>query len=226
MVRTGFRVVAAALSWFAIATAYLGFVSTKRAPTLTSTIDFFSYFTVIANILVALAMTLPWLAPKRRLGQWFEQPSVRTVLTVYIIMAGVVYHVLARNLRTPEGMPLMDDIILHYVAPTLFVLDWILFVPKCDLGFRAVWGGLALPILYLIFTFLHGAVAGYYPYPFININRLGYEQVLAHCAGLIMIGIGLLLALIGIGRLVDLVPPAGRAPDHEPPHSARDGERH
>ena len=93
----------------------------KSAP-LTWTIDFFSYFTVIANILVTLAMTLPWLAPKYRLAQWFERPSVRTVLAVYIIMVGVVYQVLARKLGAPHVWGFVDNIILHYVIPTLFAI--------------------------------------------------------------------------------------------------------
>lgn len=220
--RTGFRVIAAALGWFAIVTAYAVSVSSKSAP-LTWTIDFFSYFTVIANILVTLAMTLPWLAPKYRLAQWFERPSVRTVLAVYIIMVGVVYQVLARKLGAPHVWGFVDNIILHYLIPTLFAFDWLLFVPKHDLSWRATWGGLVLPILYVVWTFLHGAVAGYYPYPFINVTQLGYEQVLAHIAGLIMIGIGLQLALIGIGRLIDPArPTATRSSASGSPHPTRD----
>jgi hypothetical protein len=59
----------------------------------------------------------------------------------------------------------------------------------------------ALPVVYLIWTALHGALAGFYPYPFLNLNRIGYEQALMNVAGLIVGFVCLVLALVGIGRL-------------------------
>src|SRR5436190_7257834 len=127
--RAGFRVIAAALGWFAIATQYSLVASTRSGPDLvTWTINFFSYFTIIANILGALAMTLPWLAPQSQVGHWFMRPSVRTVIVAYIIVVGIVYHVVLRNLFHPQGWRLVCEIVLHYVTPTLLVLDWLLFV--------------------------------------------------------------------------------------------------
>jgi len=200
---TSFRVVAAALGWFAIALQYSMFASTRSGPELIPfTINFFSYFTIISNILIALAMTLPWLAPKSRLGAWFIQPSVRTALAGYIIVVGLVYHLMLRGLFHPQGWRLACQIILHYVTPTLFVVDWLLFVPKRDLTWRVAFGGLVLPVLYVAWTLLHGAFAGFYPYPFINVLRLGYEQVLLNITGLIAAFMFLMLALVGVGRLL------------------------
>lgn len=201
--QTGFRVIAAALGWFAIVVQYSLIASRRSGPELLAwTINFFSYFTIISNILVASAMTLPWLAPRSQPGRWFLRPSVRTVLAGYIIVVGVVYHVMLRNLFHPEGWRLLCETILHYVTPTLFVLDWLLFVPKRDLSWKGSFGGLALPVLYVGWTLLHGAYSGYYPYPFVNVSRLGYEQVLINIGGLIVAFVALMLALIGIGRLV------------------------
>ena len=53
-----------------------------------------SYFTILSNILVALAMTLPWAAPDSRLGRFFLEPSVRTAILVYIIIVAAIYHYL------------------------------------------------------------------------------------------------------------------------------------
>jgi hypothetical protein len=203
--QTGFRVLAAALGWFAIITQYSLIAATRSGPELiTWTINFFSYFTIVSNILVALAMTLPWLAPQSRPGQFFMRPSVRTAIAGYIIVVGVVYHMVLRNLFHPQGWRLVCEIILHYVMPTLFVLDWLLFVQKRDLSWRILLGGLALPIGYVIWTLLHGAYAGYYPYPFVNVTRLGYEQVLMNIAGLIVAFAWLLLLLVGLGRLLNM----------------------
>jgi hypothetical protein len=56
--------------------------------------------------------------------------------------------------------------------------------------------------VYLIWTALHGAFAGFYPYPFMNVNRIGYEQVLMNVGGLIVAFVCLILALVGMGRVL------------------------
>jgi hypothetical protein len=201
-IETGFRIVAAALGWFAIITQYSLMAANAGPHLVARTINFFSYFTIITNILVALAMTLPWLAPRSRMGRFFLLPSVRTVVAGYIIVVGVVYHVMLRHLYHLQGLRLVCDTILHYVVPTLFVLDWILFVNKRDLSWRISLYSLALPAVYVIWTLLHGAADDFYPYPFVNVDRLGYDQVFLNMAGLVFAFICLLLALVGIGRLL------------------------
>jgi hypothetical protein len=212
--QTGVRVIAAALGWFAIALQYSLIASTRSGPELvTWTINFFSYFTIIVNILVALAMTLPWLAPQSRRGRWFMRPSVRTTIMVYIVVVGVVYHVMLRNLFHPQGWRLLCNVILHYVTPTLFVLDWLLFVPKRDLSWKLALGGLALPLLYVAWTLLHGAIAGFYPYPFLNVPRLGYEQVFMNITGLVVGFVVLMLIVLAVTRLLSARPLKDDSPD-------------
>ena len=207
--QTGYRIVVSALGWFAIILQYSLIASTRSGPDLVAwTINYFSFFTTIGNILVALAMTLPWLAPRSRLGGWFLRPSVRTVIVAYIIVVGLVYHVMLRNLYNPQGWRLACVIILHYVIPPLFVLDWLAFVQKRDLSWKILFGALALPVLYVAWTLAHGAVTGFYPYPFINVARFGYAQVLMTIGAMIAAFVCLMLALVGIGRLVSASSPA------------------
>ena len=169
-------------------------------------INFFSYFTIVSNILVALALTLPWLAPGSRAGRFFMLPSVRTAIAAYIIIVAVVYHTMLSRLYHPQGWRLVCDIILHYVMPPLFVLDWALFVDKRGLSWKLSLHSFALPAVYLVWTALHGAFAGFYPYPFLNVNRIGYEQSLMNVGGLIVAFVCLILALVGIGRVLSSRP--------------------
>ena len=183
--QTGYRIVVSALGWFAIILQYSLIANTRSGPDLAAwTINYFSFFTTIGNILVALAMTLPWLAPRLRLGRWFLRPSVRTVIVAYIIVVGVVYHVMLRNLYNPQGWRLACVIILHYVIPPLFVLDWLAFVQKRDLSWKILFGALALPVFYVAWTLAHGAVTGFYPYPFINIPKIGWMAAVRNVAGI------------------------------------------
>jgi len=200
--QTGYRVVVSALGWFAIILQYWLIASTRSGPDLVAwTINYFSFFTTIGNILVALAMTLPWLAPRSRLAQWLLRRSVRTVIVAYIIVVGLVYHLMLRNLYNPQGWRLACVIILHYVIPPLFIIDWLAFVQKRDLSWKILFGALALPVLYVAWTLVHGAFTGFYPYPFINVARFGYAQVLMTIGAMIAAFVGLVLGLVGIGRL-------------------------
>jgi len=200
--QTGYRVVVSALGWFAIILQYWLIASTRSGPDLVAwTINYFSFFTTIGNILVALAMTLPWLAPRSRLAQWLLRRSVRTVIVAYIIVVGLVYHLMLRNLYNPQGWRLACVIILHYVIPPLFIIDWLAFVQKRDLSWKILFGALALPVLYIAWTLVHGAFTGFYPYPFINVARFGYAQVLMTIGAMIAAFVGLVLGLVGIGRL-------------------------
>jgi hypothetical protein len=200
--QTGYRVVVSALGWFAIILQYWLIASTRSGPDLVAwTINYFSFFTTIGNILVALAMTLPWLAPRSRLAQWLLRPSVRTVIVAYIIVVGLVYHLMLRNLYNPQGWRLACVVILHYVIPPLFIIDWLAFVQKRHLSWKILFGALALPVLYVAWTLVHGAFTGFYPYPFINVARFGYAQVLMTIGAMIAAFVGLVLGLVGVGRL-------------------------
>jgi hypothetical protein len=192
------------LGWAALILQYaLVLTGTLGADSFTRTINFFSFNTIITNILVALAFTLPIIAPQSALGQFFSRPTVRTALTAYmIIVMGVVY-VILRHLTKLEGWDLVADVILHYIMPVLFVIDWLFLVPKQTLKLSDTIAWLAYPIVYLLWTFIHGAYSGFYPYPFLNHSELGIARVLLNEAGLLVIFLVLGFVLVTGGQLLD-----------------------
>lgn len=199
-----FRIAAGILGWAALILQYaLVLTGTLGADSFTRTINFFSFNTIVTNILAALALTLPTIAPQSALGQFFSRPAVRTAITAYmIIVMGVVYLIL-RHLTKFEGWDLVADVILHYVMPVLFVIDWLFLVPKQTLKLSDTIRWLAYPIVYLAWTFIHGAYSGFYPYPFLNNNELGIARVLLNEAGLIVIFLVLGFILVTGGRMLD-----------------------
>ena len=124
------------------------------------------------------------------------------------------------RLYHPQGLRFACDIILHYVMPPLFVLDWALFVDKRVLSWRLTLHSFAVPAVYLIWTALHGAFAGFYPYPFLNVSRIGYEQALMNVGGLIVAFVCLVLALVGIGRVLGGNPLGHASSSSSPPPSS------
>jgi hypothetical protein len=199
--KTIYRVAAGAFTAFAVGMQYWLIVyDLPDADLVASTVKFFCFFTILSNVLAALALLLPVLMPDTTLGRFFDRPSVRTGLTGYIIIVGVVYFLLLRNLSHHQGWALFFEHALHYVTPPLFVLDWLLFVPKGDVDWKVGFASLGFPALYIAWTLVHGAFSGWYPYPFVDVPQLGYARTLVNIAGLIVAFLGLELALVGIGR--------------------------
>ena len=195
-----FRSGAALLGWFALGLQYWLMMTGRTGPDpLHRTINFFSYFTILTNILAGFAMTLPVVAPRSSPGAFFNRPTVRTAIVTYIIVVAVTYHLLLRQLANLQGWDKIADTALHYVLPLLFVLDWLLVVPKRSIPWKNVLTALIVPLLYIIWTLIHGTNTGFYPYPFLDVAKLGLEKVLINAAGMAagFAGLGVLLTAIG-----------------------------
>jgi hypothetical protein len=194
---------AAAIGWLALGLDYYLIVRHRTGGDLVAgAIRFLSYFTILSNILVALAMTLPWAAPDTRMGRFFLEPSVRTAILVYIIIVAVIYHYLLAPLWNPQGLQLLATTIEHVVAPALYIVDWALFVPKGTLQFKSAFAWLGFPFAYAGYSLLHGAATGFYPYPFLDVTTLHYERVLVNMGVLVAVFAALGLALIALDRFL------------------------
>jgi hypothetical protein len=167
-----------------------------------SSVKFFSFFTILTNILAAAALLAPLIAPRSWLGEYLSGPGVRTAIAGYIIIVGAVYYLLLRGLGNREGLSLMLEWMLHYVTPPLFVIDWALFVPKRNVDWRVGFAALGFPLAYAAWILVHGALTGWYPYPFLDVDELGYPRTLVNIAGLIAIFLALEVTLVAIGRRV------------------------
>jgi len=169
----------------------------------TSTVHFFSFFTILTNLLVAAAMLAPVLAPSSRLGEFLDRPPVRTAIVGYIVIVGTVYWALLSGIDKATGLHLYLEYVLHYIIPPLVVLDWLLFVPKGDLPWRLGIDSLAYPAVYLGWTLVHGYFAIWYPYPFIDVTKLGYPRMLLNSVGLVLAFLAIELLLVAIGRFLE-----------------------
>ena len=165
------------------------------------TINFFSYFTVLTNVLVVLAFLAPIVLPQTGLGKFFGRPSVRTAIASYTIIVSAIVFFILRHLSNLQGLDFLTDLLLHYIMPAMFVIDWLFFVPKENLRLRDISGWLWFPVIYLVWTYIHGALSGFYPYPFLNTEVLGLGRVLFNELGLLAVFLVLELVLISFGRL-------------------------
>jgi hypothetical protein len=203
MLQTTYRAAAGAFTAICVVMQYWLLLRGETfADMAASSVKFFSFFTILTNLLAAAALLLPVIAPNSTAGQFLNRPNVRTAITGYIIIVGVVYWLLLSGLSHRQGWPMFFEHMAHYVTPPLFVLDWVLFVPKRDVDGRVAVGSLWYPLVYLVWTLLHGAVTGWYPYPFVDVADLGYPRVFLNIAGLVLAFLILEAALVGISRML------------------------
>ncbi len=203
MLQTIYRAAAGAFIAFCVAMQYWLLVRGDTFDGMAaSSLKFFSFFTILTNILAAAALLLPLIAARSAAGRYLARPSVRTAITGYIIMVGVIYYLLLSGLSQRQGWPMFFEHMLHYVTPPLFVLDWLAFVDKRDLPWRVDLSAMSFPLAYLAWTLLHGAASGWYPYPFLDVSELGYPRAILNIGGLVVVFLALEMALAGIGRVV------------------------
>lgn len=196
-----YRAVFACVGWFAVALQYA--VTLADNPDSSAgelTLNFFSYFTILSNILVALALTAPVVAPNSRPGRWFAGEGVRAAMAMYIVVVGVVYHFLLAPTWNPQGLALLGNSLLHYVMPAAFVLDWLLFAPKGRLNWKDPAKWLIFPLIYGGWTLIHGALSGWWPYPFVDVGALGLGRVLLNFVGLLVFFLIVGLTVVAIDR--------------------------
>ncbi len=164
----------ALVGWSAVIGQYFA----SHAGGLAATIDYFSYFTILSNILVAASLTAAALAPRSALGRVLLRPQVATATAVYISVTGLTYFLILSSLYDLKGWVLFFDRLLHYVMPPAYALFWLLFVAKGRLRLANAAWALIPPLIYAAYTFVHGPWSGFYPYPFVDLPRIGLWHTL------------------------------------------------
>jgi hypothetical protein len=178
------------------------------SPTPERVLRFFSYFTVQSNLLAAgTALTL--IANPNRDGRTWRMLRVAALVGMTVTL--IVYTIALRPIVHLSGIAKLTDIGFHYVAPVMTVGGWLLFGPWPRIDPESLVRHLAWPVSYLIYVLVLGAISGWYPYPFLDVSRLGYPRALLNAS----IVTALLLIVGAVFRTLDTrlgnataVPPA------------------
>lgn len=138
----------------------------------------FAYFTIQSNLL--LGGTTLLLA----LGTASDTTLFRTLRlngVLCIAVTGVVAHVALAGLVDLSGAAAVADFLLHTATPIAGVLGWLLFGPRGLTSWRIVGWSTVFPLLWLAFTLIRGAAIGFWPYPFVDADDLGWGKVVVNC---------------------------------------------
>jgi hypothetical protein len=198
-----FAAAAAALGWFALILQWLFSIRLSIAngqDALAGTWIYFGFYTILTNILVALAFTAGALGSRHAFARFFLRPGTCTAVAMSIVVVSAVYNVMLRQLWHPQGWQLFADATLHDAMPLAFLVYWWLAVPKGSLAWRQIIAWQGYPVAYFAYALARGAINGWYPYPFLDVTSLGYGQVVVNALLVLLFFIAVALALVALAR--------------------------
>jgi hypothetical protein len=188
--------------WFALVGQFYLIIISRQASVPETIVRYFTFFTILTNILIAVGCTVLLLKPSSRWGRFFAKNTTLTATTVNILIVGATYNIILRWLWKPQGLQYVVDELLHLIIPLLFILFWLVFVPKGGLKWSNIFLWTVYPIAYLIIILIRGEFSGYYPYPFVDVTKLGYPQTLINSGGIAVAFIAVALLFVGIDKLM------------------------
>ncbi|WP_311245764.1 Pr6Pr family membrane protein [Microbacterium sp. WCS2018Hpa-23] len=185
----------------------------QHIPTVTA--NFFSFFTILSNVLAVIVLTIGAIWALRHRRDTSPEPTwfaiVLACVSTYMIVTGIVYNTLLRGVELPQGVTVpWSNEVLHVVIP-LFLLADLLFAPRRRaLGWSAVAIVAMFPIVWVVYTMIRAnfiiapatGEAWWYPYPFLNPHRVpgGYLGVSGYIVGIAIAIIGVACLVVWIGR--------------------------
>lgn len=178
--KKGWRVLNVLLQ-LAVASAIIaGLVSTYTHATQThdtsfTGLNFFSFFTIQSNILcaVVLIMGAALVASNKPYGPWFT--FLRGGMVINMIITGLVYALLLQHAGDAHaGLQWnWQNFVAHQFSPLFVAVEWLIWAPKYQISWKQAFLWLIYPILWLVYTFIHAHISGWYPYPFLDPALVG-----------------------------------------------------
>ena len=190
------------LGWFAVFLQLYLIIENRVASVPETIVRFFSFFTILTNILVAVCFSILWIKPKNKLELFFLSSKTLTAITLYILIVGIVYNLILRFLWAPTGLQKIDDEILHLIIPILVLIYWVKCVEKKNLEYKNILPWLIYPFLYLVSTIIRGHFFNFYPYPFLDVMQLGYTKVFTNSFFMVVAFLIVGVLLIWISKIL------------------------
>lgn len=198
-----FSILIALIAWFAVLTQYFLMIENRVAPIGETTIRFFSFFTILTNLLVAFYFTLTCFQKKNNVSAILNKPGTLTAITVYITIVGFVYQILLRHIWQPQGLQRIVDELLHTFIPIMVIIYWYLYENRSSVLYNQIPKWLIFPLIYLIYILLRGQFSNFYPYPFVDVAKLGLSKVLINSILLVALFGGISAIFNVIGRKIN-----------------------
>ncbi len=187
--------IAAVVGWFGLILQFVLLVTGDSELSVGMRIvNFFSYFTILSNLLTAIVLTVAASGGRGgALGRFFERPGVVAGVAIYMTVTFVIYWTILNALWVPEGWDYVANLVLHGIMPVLLVGHWLLFVRKGALAVASVPWFIVFPVAYAVYSLIRGPIVDWYPYPFLDASALTASEltvnIVAITGGFIVLGV-------------------------------------
>lgn len=161
---------------------------------------FFIYYTILSNIalvLVYLSELTEW-----RWLELFRKLDVTGMMVANILLMVTFFHFYLRDPLPQNGVSWGANLALHYVAPLIYIVWWLVAVPHGPLVVKRVPIMLAPTFIYFLIAMARGAWTHEYPYPILNVVKLGYGRVLLNAVAMTLALGCLMLVVIAIDEIL------------------------
>lgn len=174
------------------------FVSRASDPRPFDPVSFFSFFTILSNLLVAAVLLTTGTG---RGPAVLRRDTVRGAATAYIVTTGLIYLLLLSDdpVAVDATIPWVDRV-LHQVVPVAMVVDWLVAPPRASVTVREAAGWLAFPVGYLVYSLARGPLVDWYPYPFLDPREVGYAVVARTSVVVAVAIVGIIAAVRAVGN--------------------------
>ena len=155
--------------------------------------NFFSYFTILSNVLAVVTLVGGAIRTGRASRAW---DLLRGQAVVMMTVTLVVYAVLLADV----DVNLQDqwvNIVVHRLFPIVVIVDWLIDPPASSISARDSLVWLAFPLVWTGYTLVRGALVDWYPYPFLDPANGGYGTVAAYVVGILIFG-SIVSAVVGV----------------------------
>ena len=158
-------------------------------------INMLGYFTILTNTFAAVVLTILGLLPNSKIGKVFSTPEVFGCVVSSMLWVGIGFHLLLSDYWSPDGMEAVSNYLNHYIVPSSLLIVWLIFPPETQISKRTPLLWEIYPLIYGAYIIIRGEILDKYPYPFFDINVIGYPKALLN-------GLVILLVILGIGYFV------------------------
>jgi len=157
-------------------------------------VDFFSYFTIWSNILVVYVSVV--LARGKAVSERFK--VLFACGLIMITVTGLVYNLVLLPAFPPKGWYWLTSTLMHVIAPAMYIWLWVKRGPRGFINPAKSLQILTIPIIYVIYTVIHGLAIKQWPYKFLDLTSAGVLVWTISVA--VIFGFGELL-VIGFGKI-------------------------
>ncbi|MEI6312437.1 MAG: Pr6Pr family membrane protein [Bacteroidota bacterium] len=175
---TIFATLGAFTCFYAVFSQYIIRLYNYDTPVWQLTLNHFSFFTILTNLLVGIFFTSQIFSSNNKWNQFFSNPNIATSITVYISLVGLIFNLLLRKTYHPSGIEGVNNNLLHVIIPLATIYYWYMCIRKERIKYESIYYWIIYPLCYVVYILVKGYFMHFYQYPFFDVDKLGYEKVI------------------------------------------------